>query len=129
MVNIVGIISLSVNMGLNFILSILLGMFVGIEEPFSCNIIKWIIIINIITIGIMKCNEKNRFNVGWDTEGPPHTHTTRSCPTNGIADITPVITVAPQNDICPHGKTYPKKAVIIVSSMIIIPVNHTFFLI
>jgi len=45
-----------------------------------------------------------------------------------MADRTPVITVAPQNDICPHGRTYPRKAVAIVISMIIIPDIHTFVL-
>lgn len=35
-----------------------------------------------------------------------------------------VITVAPQNDICPQGKTYPKKAVLIRVRRIIIPDNQ-----
>lgn len=35
-----------------------------------------------------------------------------------------VITVAPQNDICPHGKTYPKKAVAIVKNKINTPTNQ-----
>jgi len=47
----------------------------------------------------MKCSEKNRFRVGWFTEGPPQIHTTKSIPKIGIADRTPVITVAPQKDI------------------------------
>jgi len=37
------------------------------------------------------------------------------------------MTVAPQNDICPHGSTYPKNAVPIVISMIMTPEAHTFF--
>ena len=58
-----------------------------------------------IMIGIMKCSEKNRLRVGCDTEGPPQIHVTRSFPRIGIAERTPVITVAPQNDICPQGRT------------------------
>lgn len=79
-----------------------------------------------ITMGNMKCKEKNRFKVGWDTEGPPQIHVTRSFPTIGIAEITPVITVAPQKDICPQGSTYPKKAVAITISRITTPDNQTF---
>lgn len=37
-----------------------------------------------------------------------------------------VITVDPQNDICPQGRTYPKKAVIIINKNIIIPIFHVF---
>jgi len=33
-----------------------------------------------------------------------------------------VITVAPQNDICPQGSTYPRKAVAISMNKMIIPV-------
>lgn len=36
-----------------------------------------------------------------------------------------VITVAAQNDICPHGNTYPIKAVIIDNNKIKTPENHT----
>lgn len=36
-----------------------------------------------------------------------------------------VITVAPQKDICPHGKTYPIKAAPMVASKIITPEVHT----
>jgi hypothetical protein len=32
-----------------------------------------------------------------------------------------VITVAPQKDICPHGRTYPKNAAAIVNNKIIKP--------
>jgi hypothetical protein len=35
-----------------------------------------------------------------------------------------VITVAPQNDICPQGNTYPMKAVPITKNKIITPTNH-----
>ena len=35
-----------------------------------------------------------------------------------------MITVAPQNDICPHGKTYPINAVAIVRNRITTPTDH-----
>ena len=35
-------------------------------------------------------------------------------PITGIAPKRPVITVAPQKDICPQGSTYPMKAVAII---------------
>ncbi|KAF2893981.1 hypothetical protein ILUMI_12192 [Ignelater luminosus] len=35
-----------------------------------------------------------------------------------------VITVAPQNDICPHGSTYPRNAVPITVNRIITPTDH-----
>jgi hypothetical protein len=42
-----------------------------------------------------------------------------------MADRRLVITVAPQNDICPHGRTYPMKAVAITNRRIITPIFHT----
>jgi hypothetical protein len=119
--------SLIKNSGLNFTLSIIVVEFDGFEDPFSCKRIKCIITRTVITMGRRKCREKNRFKVGCDTEGPPQIHVTRSFPTRGIADRTPVITVAPQNDICPHGSTYPRNAVAITISMITLPDTHTFF--
>jgi len=38
-----------------------------------------------------------------------------------MADTKFVITVAPQNDICPHGSTYPKNAVAITKKKIVTP--------
>jgi hypothetical protein len=46
----------------------------------------------------------------------------------GIAEIKFVITVAPQKDICPHGKTYPIKAVAMTTKRIITPMFHTSFI-
>jgi len=43
--------------------------------------------------------------VALSTANPPHNHCTKSIPKNGIADNRLVITVAPQNDICPQGRT------------------------
>jgi len=42
----------------------------------------------------------------------------------GIAENKFVITVAPQKDICPQGKTYPKNAVAIVNSNSTTPIFH-----
>lgn len=44
-------------------------------------------------------------------ENPPQSHWTIKFPIYGIVEVKLVITVAPQNDICPHGNTYPKNAV------------------
>jgi outer membrane protein assembly factor BamE (lipoprotein component of BamABCDE complex) len=63
--------------------------------------------------------------VAFPTENPPHNQVTIIFPKNGIAETKLVITVAPQNDICPHGKTYPKKAVAIKANKIRIPDIHT----
>jgi hypothetical protein len=54
---------------------------------------------------------KNRVKVALSTANPPHTHCTKSTPKYGTADRRLVITVAPQKDIWPQGKTYPMKAV------------------
>tara|TARA_B110000459_G_scaffold155555_1_gene170063 strand:+ start:968 stop:1120 length:153 start_codon:yes stop_codon:yes gene_type:complete len=48
---------------------------------------------------------KKRFNVALSTEKPPHNHSTIETPITGIAETKLVMTVAPQNDICPHGRT------------------------
>jgi len=98
----------------------------GFDDPISCSIIKCITIKPRIVMGSKKCNEKNRFRVGWETEGPPQIQVMMSIPRIGIADRTPVITVAPQNDICPHGSTYPRNAVAIVISISTTPVSQTF---
>lgn len=55
--------------------------------------------------GRMKWKAKNRVSVALSTEKPPQIHSTRVVPMYGIADKRLVITVAPQNDICPHGNT------------------------
>lgn len=49
--------------------------------------------------------------MGLSTENPPQAHSTSVWPIYGIAENRFVITVAPQNDIWPHGRTYPTKAV------------------
>ena len=74
--------------------------------------------------GRMKWKAKNRVRVALSTEKPPQIHSTRSAPMYGIADRRLVITVAPQKDIWPHGKTYPMKAVAITVSNNMIPIFH-----
>lgn len=83
-------------------------------------------IIPLIMNGIIKCSLKNRDSVAFSTLNPPQIHSTSEFPRYGIADIMLVITVAPQNDICPHGSTYPRKAVAMVIIRIIIPVFQVF---
>lgn len=48
---------------------------------------------------------KNRVRVALSTEKPPQIHCTSVLPMYGMADSRLVMTVAPQNDICPHGRT------------------------
>lgn len=122
-----GSVSLTRKRGENFTLSKWGVTPEGVEDPPSCNRIRCIRTRVTITNGSKKCKEKKRFSVGWDTEGPPQIQVTRSFPTKGIADSTPVITVAPQNDICPHGRTYPRKAVAITANRMTTPESHTFF--
>jgi hypothetical protein len=88
----------------------------GLLDPNSWRKIKWNKIIEIIINGKRKWNVKNRVNVGLLIENPPHNQITNSFPIRGKADNRLVITVAPQKDICPHGRTYPKKEVIIKRS-------------
>lgn len=98
----------------------------GFLDPFLCRNIRWIIAVARMAIGRIKCSEKNRFSVGCEMDGPPHSQVVNSLPTTGMADSTPVITVAPQNDIWPHGSTYPRNAVAIVIKIIAIPLDQTF---
>lgn len=78
---------------------------IGLLDPVSCNNIKWIITKAKIIKGIIKWNEKNRVNVALFKENPPQIHWTIFLPKYGMADRRFVITVAPQNDICPQGNT------------------------
>ena len=67
---------------------------------------------------------KNRTNVALSTAKPPQIHCTRVVPKYGIAESRLVITVAPQKDIWPQGRTYPTKAVAITVSIMITPIDH-----
>lgn len=58
-----------------------------------------------IAKGRRKWNVKNRVRVALSTEKPPQIHSTSVVPMYGMADSRLVMTVAPQKDICPQGKT------------------------
>lgn len=85
----------------------------GLFDPVSCRKVRWTSVSPAITNGSRKCRAKNRVSVGLSTENPPQAHSTSVCPMYGIAENRFVMTVAPQNDICPQGRTYPTKAVAI----------------
>jgi hypothetical protein len=68
--------------------------------------------------------EKNRLRVALSTAKPPHIHSTKVFPMYGMAENRLVITVAPQNLICPHGRTYPINAVAIARMNKITPRFH-----
>ena len=102
---IIGVLSFREKAGLNFNLSVLGYERLGWDDPFSWRKIRCVIAIIMVIIGRRKWSEKNRLRVGLATDGPPQIHVTRSVPRMGIAVRTPVITVAPQKDICPHGRT------------------------
>ena len=65
----------------------------------------WTIDAAATTKGNKKWKVKNRVKVALSTAKPPQIHCTKSVPTYGIAENRLVITVAPQNDICPQGNT------------------------
>ena len=69
----------------------------GLFDPVWCKKRRCSIDAPAITIGRIKCNAKNRFNVALSTANPPHNHCTTEFPIYGIADSRLVITVAPQN--------------------------------
>lgn len=97
--------SLDVKNGWNGKLSNFEGIPKGFFEPCSCKNTKCIILVRVKIKGATKWNTKNRCKVGLSTEYPPQIHCTISIPTYGIAVTKFVITVAAQNDICPHGRT------------------------
>lgn len=74
--------------------------------------------------GNRKWNAKNRVRVALSIENPPQIHCTRVSPIYGTAESRFVMTVAPQNDICPHGRTYPTNAVAITKNSRITPIFH-----
>jgi len=76
--------------------------------------------------GTIKWKVKKRVKVALSTANPPQSHKTRSGPKYGKAEKRLVITVAPQNLICPHGRTYPKKAAAITRISKRTPVIHVF---
>lgn len=72
----------------------------------------------------MRWKAKNRVRVALSTEKPSQIYCTRSDPMYGIADSKFVMTVAPRKDICPHGRTYPIKAVAITANKSRTPIFH-----
>jgi hypothetical protein len=114
-------VSFEVKNGWNEILSKFLFIPVGLFDPVVCKNDKWSITNAIKMNGMRKWSEKNRLRVAFPTENPPHNHSTIIFPKYGIADTRFVMTVAPQNDICPHGNTYPKNAVAIRMNKMEIP--------
>lgn len=74
--------------------------------------------------GSTKWIAKNRLSVALSTANPPHIHSTSVLPIYGIAENRLVMTVAPQNLICPQGSTYPMNAVAIVRINKITPIFH-----
>jgi len=78
------------------------------------------IIIIISRIGKIKCKEKKNFKVIGLTKKPVHIHWVKISPNLGIT-LKLVITVAPQYDICPKGKVYPKKAIALIKSQSLHP--------
>lgn len=85
----------------------------GLFEPVSCKKSRWSNVAAAMIKGNRKWKAKKRVRVALSTENPPQIHCTRSLPMYGTAERRLVMTVAPQNDICPQGRTYPTKAVII----------------
>lgn len=81
------------------------GMPVGLLDPVSCRNNRCTITRAEMIKGRRKWKAKNRVRVALSTEKPPQIHSTRSVPMYGIAESKLVITVAPQKDIWPHGRT------------------------
>jgi hypothetical protein len=98
----------------------------GLFDPVWCKNRRWTIVAAITIKGNKKWKVKNRVRVALSTAKPPHNHCTKSSPKYGIADKRLVITVAPQKDICPHGKTYPINAVPITKNKIITPIDQVY---
>lgn len=77
----------------------------GLFEPDSWRKVRWTKVSPAIRKGKRKCRAKNRVSVGLSTENPPQAHSTMVWPMYGMAENRLVMTVAPQKDICPHGRT------------------------
>ena len=77
----------------------------GLFDPVSWRKSRWTMARAVMMNGRIKWKAKIRVRVALSTENPPQIHSTRFVPIYGIAERRLVMTVAPQNDICPHGKT------------------------
>lgn len=116
--------SLKVKYGWKGILSMSLFTPKGLFDPVWCKNSRWIRVAAATMKGNKKWKVKKRVRVALSTAKPPHTHWTKSTPRYGTADNKFVITVAPQNDICPQGSTYPIKAVPMTKNKMITPTIH-----
>ena len=81
------------------------GIPLGLLDPVLWRKSRWTMARAVMINGRMKWKAKNQVRVALSTENPPQIHSTRFVPMYGIAERRLVITVAPQNDICPHGRT------------------------
>lgn len=77
----------------------------GLLEPSVCSSMMCTEDSEIMMKGRIKCRAKNRVRVGSLIENPPQSQVVRLFPRYGTAVNRFVITVAAQNDICPHGRT------------------------
>lgn len=78
---------------------------VGLFDPVSCRNNRCTAVRPVMANGNRKWKVKNRVRVALSTENPPQIHCTSVLPMYGMAESRFVMTVAPQNDICPHGRT------------------------
>lgn len=78
---------------------------VGLFDPVSCRKSRCTNVRPIMANGRIKWKVKNRVRVALSTENPPQIHCTNVLPMYGMAESKLVITVAPQKDIWPHGRT------------------------
>jgi len=91
--------SLIIKIGFNFIISVFLNSPIGLLDLFLCRIIICIADINIISIGNMKCNDKNRLIKIILILKFPQIIFTILFPIIGIDDKKFVITIIAQYDI------------------------------
>lgn len=77
----------------------------GLLEPSSWSKITCNEDSEMIANGKIKCSAKNRVRVGSLIANPPQSQVVSDVPRYGTAVSRFVITVAAQNDICPHGRT------------------------
>lgn len=96
----------------------------GLEEPVVWRSAMWVNASAEVINGTVKWSAKNRRRVASLTEKSPHTHSTSSWPTAGIAERSLVITVAAHRLIWPQTSTYPRNAVTITRRKMIIPTSH-----
>jgi len=97
---------------------------IGLFDPVWCRNRRCRIATTARINGRIKWIARNRLSVALSTANPPHIHSTSIFPIYGIAEKRFVITVAPQNLICPQGRTYPINAVAIARINRITPRFH-----